>query len=230
MIHSVMGLDGTVLEGEVMISEFVSFYEQFLGGEHEQPSMPSYDLFSTRLDSEIASGKLPVKYLGVPLISSRLTSQNCIELLDRMDGRISSWNNKFLSYAGRLQLVRSVLSSMHIFWAAAFILPTYIAKEIESKLKNFLWGGKEDKKVIAKVAWKKVCLPKKEGGLGVRRVLDMNMALMVQWREGDNITDFTTSIAWDAIRVKEDHVDWAELVWPSPHYLCLLFKFIESPG
>ncbi|KAK1421730.1 hypothetical protein QVD17_24303 [Tagetes erecta] len=185
-----MGSDGTVLEGEVMISEFVSFYKHFLGGEHEQPSMPSDDLFSTRLDSEIASdfsglfpnnhkstvffchvpphvkngilnvlpfeeGKLPVKYLGVPLISSRLTSQNCSELLDRLDGRISSWNIKYLSFAGRLQLVRSVLSSMHIFWAAAFILPSYIAKEIESKLKKFLWGGKEDKKVIAKVAWKK---------------------------------------------------------------------------
>ncbi|KAK1406213.1 hypothetical protein QVD17_41502 [Tagetes erecta] len=64
---------------------------------------------------------------------------------------------------GRLQLVRSVLSSMHIFWAAAFLIPSYTAKEIEVKIRRFLWGAKQERKVNAKVAWKKVCLPKLEG-------------------------------------------------------------------
>ncbi|KAK1440847.1 hypothetical protein QVD17_06679 [Tagetes erecta] len=85
-----------------------------------------------------------------------------------MDKRLSSWDNKFLSFAGRLQLVRSVLSSMHIFWAVAFLIPSYTAKEIEVKLRRFLWGAKQERKVNAKVAWKKVCLPMLEGGLGIR--------------------------------------------------------------
>ncbi|KAK1434471.1 hypothetical protein QVD17_00214 [Tagetes erecta] len=85
-----------------------------------------------------------------------------------MDKRLSSWDNKFLSFAGRLQLVRSVLSSLHIFWAAAFLIPSYTAKEIEVKLRRFLWGAKQERKVNAKVTWKKVCLPMLEGGLGIR--------------------------------------------------------------
>ncbi|KAK1429868.1 hypothetical protein QVD17_12153 [Tagetes erecta] len=173
-IHSVLGVDGMVLEGDLMIHEFVNFYENFLGGEHDQPTLPSLDLFSKRLDEDMASsmngilsllpfdeGKFPVKYLGVPLISSRLNSQQCAVLTDRIESRISSWNNKYLSFAGRLQLISSVLSSMHVFWAAAFLLPVFTSKEIEVKLRRFLWGIKDDNKATAKVSWKKM-----EGGSG----------------------------------------------------------------
>ncbi|GJS24787.1 RNA-directed DNA polymerase, eukaryota, reverse transcriptase zinc-binding domain protein [Tanacetum coccineum] len=52
-------------------------------------------------------GRLPVKYLGVPLVSSRLVFRDCKELVDRICSRINDWKNKSLSAAGRLQLVRS---------------------------------------------------------------------------------------------------------------------------
>ena len=47
-------------------------------------------------------GSLPLKYLGVPLISSNLSSTNCKSLLDKLLARIKSWTNRFLSFAGRL--------------------------------------------------------------------------------------------------------------------------------
>ncbi|GKE02661.1 hypothetical protein Tco_1390644 [Tanacetum coccineum] len=58
-------------------------------------------------------GQLPVKYLGVPLISTRLIYKDCKELTDRIRSRIRDCKNKSLSAAGRLQLVRSVIGSMH---------------------------------------------------------------------------------------------------------------------
>jgi hypothetical protein len=54
-------------------------------------------------------GHLPVRYLGVPLISSRLSFAYCKALLDRIIGHIDSWLSKNLSYASRLQLLSSVL-------------------------------------------------------------------------------------------------------------------------
>ncbi|GKF80078.1 hypothetical protein Tco_0235646, partial [Tanacetum coccineum] len=69
-------------------------------------------------------GNLPVKYLGVPLVPSRLVYRDCAELMERVKRRICDWKNKFLSFAGRAQLVRSVLSSMHLYWASVFILPS----------------------------------------------------------------------------------------------------------
>ncbi|KAL0419002.1 UNVERIFIED_CONTAM: hypothetical protein Sradi_1313700 [Sesamum radiatum] len=58
-------------------------------------------------------GSLPVKYLGIPLTSSRLTIADCRPLIDKVDARLAGWNNQILSYAGRLQLIKSVLSTLH---------------------------------------------------------------------------------------------------------------------
>ncbi|KAL0294109.1 UNVERIFIED_CONTAM: hypothetical protein Sangu_3224900 [Sesamum angustifolium] len=46
-------------------------------------------------------GSLPVKYLGIPLTSSRLTIADCRPLIDKVDARLAGWNNQILSYAGR---------------------------------------------------------------------------------------------------------------------------------
>lgn len=54
-------------------------------------------------------GSFPVRYLGVPLISSKLSAANCRLLLDRIFGQMDSWTSKNLSFAGRLQLLFSVL-------------------------------------------------------------------------------------------------------------------------
>ncbi|GJX68842.1 putative reverse transcriptase domain, reverse transcriptase zinc-binding domain protein [Tanacetum coccineum] len=80
--------------------------------------------------------------------------------------------------AGRLQLIRSVLSSMHIYWASMFILPSRVLLDIEQIIRRFLWSHGSMKKGRAKVAWDVVCL-KDEGGLGVRRLDTFNKALMV---------------------------------------------------
>ncbi|GKA94546.1 hypothetical protein Tco_0816584 [Tanacetum coccineum] len=68
-------------------------------------------------------GDLPVKYLGVPLISSRLLNKDCKILVEKAKNRIKDWKNKSLSFAGRLQLCKSVISSMHVYWASFLIIP-----------------------------------------------------------------------------------------------------------
>ncbi|GKB44263.1 RNA-directed DNA polymerase, eukaryota, reverse transcriptase zinc-binding domain protein [Tanacetum coccineum] len=53
----------------------------------------------------------------------RLTSKDCKPLIEMIRKRIGDWRNKVLSFAGRLQLISSVLSSMQVYWASLFILP-----------------------------------------------------------------------------------------------------------
>ncbi|GJY34922.1 putative RNA-directed DNA polymerase [Tanacetum coccineum] len=150
--------------------------------------MDALDEFKLILPFE--EGRLPVKYLGVPLVSSRLVFRDCKELIEKVEGRINDWKNKSLSIAGRLQLVQSVIASMHVYWALVFILPSRILLEIEQLMRGFLWcqGGLSRGK--AKVSWEVVCLPKDEGGLGIRRLDLFNKALM------------TTHI-WKLLSVKE---------------------------
>lgn len=77
---------------------------------------------STQLGEAIAAstqfslGKLPFRYLGVPLSSKRLSVADCEVLVDKMTSRIKVWNAKSLSYAARLQLVNSVLMSISSYW------------------------------------------------------------------------------------------------------------------
>ncbi|GJR80252.1 putative RNA-directed DNA polymerase [Tanacetum coccineum] len=123
-------------------------------------------------------GRLPVKYLGVPLVPSRLVFKDCKELIDKVISRTNDWKNKSLSIAGRLQLIQSVISSMHVFWASVFILPSRVLLDIEQIMRGFLWCQGSIRKGKAKVAWEVVCLPKGEGGLGIRRLDLFNKALM----------------------------------------------------
>ncbi|GJV46442.1 putative RNA-directed DNA polymerase [Tanacetum coccineum] len=96
----------------------------------------------------------------------------------QLKSRVNDWRNKFLSLAGRLQLIRSILSSMHIYLASVFILLSRIVHDLEQLMRGFLWCQWEMKKGKAKVAWDSVCIPKHEGGLGIRRIEDFNIALM----------------------------------------------------
>ena len=83
-------------------------------------------------------GDLPVKYLGLPLITSRLSAADCKPLIDSINARIKSWIVRYLSFAGRLQLIQSVISSIQSFWSSLLILPKKVTKRVEQIIKNFL--------------------------------------------------------------------------------------------
>lgn len=51
---------------------------------------------------DIKTGALPVKYLGVPLISTRLRIYDCKILVKKFMMKIKCWTNRWLSYTGRV--------------------------------------------------------------------------------------------------------------------------------
>lgn len=130
------------------------------------------------------SGSLPVRYLGLPLLTKRMNAQDYNPLLSRIKSRISSWTARQLSFAGRLQLVGSVLYSITNFWMSAYRLPKAYIKEINSLCSAFLWSGPALSTHKAKIAWVDVCKPKNEGGLVLKNLLDANnvSCLKLIWR------------------------------------------------
>ncbi|KAL0455556.1 UNVERIFIED_CONTAM: hypothetical protein Slati_0894800 [Sesamum latifolium] len=58
-----------------------------------------------------------------------------------VDERLRGWSTLQLSYAARIQLLRSVVSSLNVYWAMAFILPKGVLREIEARMRKFLWQG-----------------------------------------------------------------------------------------
>ncbi|XP_074314186.1 uncharacterized protein LOC141649393 [Silene latifolia] len=113
-------------------------------------------------------GKLPFKYLGVPIKPSKLSIKSCQPLIDKVLEGIRMLGTKKLSYAGRLVLIKAVYKTLHSYWASLFIIPKAILVRIEAICRNFLWNGGTEYIRSPTVAWTKICTDQQKGGLGLR--------------------------------------------------------------
>ncbi|XP_074266683.1 uncharacterized protein LOC141589961 [Silene latifolia] len=126
--------------------------------------------------SGFIEGSIPLKYLGVPISAGKLAVKHYTVLIEKVIHRIRAFGAKKLSYAGRLILVNSVLTSLYSYWAAIFIIPKCVLRKIDSICRNYLWDGSSKYLRTPKVSWEKVCSPKSEGGLGITDSLSWNHA------------------------------------------------------
>ncbi|CAN1153049.1 LINE-1 retrotransposable element ORF2 protein [Linum perenne] len=125
--------------------------------------------------SGFLKGTLPFRYLGVPLTSGKLRKCDCKALIDSITARVTDWHARKLSYAGKCQLIDSVIGGKLQYWMTHFVLPSGVIKEVEQICNAFLWG-KAVGEGKAKVAWYLVALPKEEGGVGLRDMRSWNYA------------------------------------------------------
>lgn len=149
-------------------------------------------------------GRFPAKFLGVPLITSKLSLANCHPLLEMVKSKISSWTNRFLSYDGRLLLIKLVVFAIQSYWSAHFILLASVFKDLKSTMSRFLWKGPSMLKFGAKVVWSKIALPYSEGGLAIKQLEDWNKALILLqlWR----VVNPNSQFLW-ASWVRDNHLN-----------------------
>jgi hypothetical protein len=88
------------------------------------------------------TGTIPFVHLGLPIVGDDQKLSFWKPVVDRITARLSSWNNKFLSFGGRLVLLKYVLSSLPVYFLSFFKAPTSIISSIESIffLKIGGWG------------------------------------------------------------------------------------------
>jgi len=102
----------------------------------------------------------PFKYLGFWLKPTAYKKEDWNWLIAKIEGRISHWSHKWLSRAGRLTLIKSVLLAIPVYWAALTWIPKGIMEKIRRICSKFLWAGAKDSSVLPWVAWDKVARPK----------------------------------------------------------------------
>ncbi|CAJ2642053.1 unnamed protein product [Trifolium pratense] len=125
--------------------------------------------------------KIPFIYLGLPIGGDSRHLGFWKPMMDRLKNRLSGWKSRFLSFSGRLVLIKSVLTSLPVYALSFFKAPSGIISSIESLLIKFFWGGCEDFRKTAWVNWKTICLRREYGGLGVRQLREFNLALLGKW-------------------------------------------------
>ncbi|XP_042499700.1 uncharacterized protein LOC122077867 [Macadamia integrifolia] len=143
----------------------------------------------------IPTCSLPTRYLGVEIFKGGVKKDRMLPLIDKIKSRLQGWQGKLLSMAGRAELIWSVISGMPIHNFSTYWWPESVIKTVERWIRNFLWSGDiyTVKKITVK--WEEVCRPKEEGGLGIRRLRDVNCAVLSKlvWQmthEGSTFSSF----------------------------------------
>ncbi|KAL7616380.1 hypothetical protein Lser_V15G02077 [Lactuca serriola] len=101
-----------------------------------------------------APGKLPFKYLGLPVAENTSRVRSWQGIIDRYKKKLASWKLKMLSIGGRSMLLSSVLGSLGLYFMIMFLMSVQDL-------------------VIA---------PKDQGGVGIGSLECFNYALLQKWR------------------------------------------------
>ncbi|CAK8572589.1 unnamed protein product [Lathyrus sativus] len=130
--------------------------------------------------SGFQAGTLPFKYLGIPVSSKKLTINHFLPLVDKIVARIHHWSSKLLSYAGRIQLVKSIAAATVQYWMQCLPLPKAVIRKIDSICRSFIWTGKDSISRKCLVAWNRTCCPTTQGGLNLLNLQVWNKVLLLK--------------------------------------------------
>ena len=123
----------------------------------------------------------PFCYLGIPIGAKPSSNMVWEPLISKYESKLSKWAQKNISMAGKVTLINSVLNALPIYLLSFFKIPQKVAHRLVTLQRNFLWGGDKDYKKIPWVKWETICLPKEEGGLGIKEISKFNEALLGKW-------------------------------------------------
>jgi hypothetical protein len=123
---------------------------------------------------------LPFTYLGLPLGTTKPTVEDLSPLVGLVEKRLNA-SARFLGYGGRLEFVKSVLSTLPTFFMCSLKLQKTIINICNRAQRHFLWAMEEDSSSSnALAAWSMVCRPKCHGGLGILNLELQNKALLLK--------------------------------------------------
>lgn len=119
-------------------------------------------------------GKLPCKYLGLPLCLGLPKHQLWDPVVERKDKKFNSWKERYLSMGGLITLKKSV-SAILIYFCSRFRSSKSVLPWIEKIKRDFLWNDSIAKRIYHLVRWEMVCKP------GIRSIDKVNKALIGKW-------------------------------------------------
>lgn len=107
------------------------------------------------------------KYLGLPELFTRKKRDIFISIVDRIILRAASWSTRRLSGAGKLTMLKSVLSAIPNHAMSCFLLPVGLCSRIQYALTRFWWDTDLSTKKLYWISWDSLSQSKQTGGGGV---------------------------------------------------------------
>ncbi|KEH16957.1 hypothetical protein MTR_0061s0090 [Medicago truncatula] len=123
-------------------------------------------------------GKVLFVYLGLSIGGDPRRLIFWEPLLRSIKTRLSGFNSRFLSFGGRLVLLKSILTSLPVYALSFFKASLGIISSLDSIFTFFFCGGCEDHRKLSWVSWTTICSRREVGGLGVQRLREFNVELL----------------------------------------------------
>jgi hypothetical protein len=117
-------------------------------------------------------------HLGHPLIlpgKDRAAAYNFV--FDKFRSKLSTYKADKLSHDARLELIKSVFASILVYYMSNILFTKFFISKLTAIIRNFWWTGVGEETNATSLclrAWKDICTPKNEGGLGIRNLQAMN--------------------------------------------------------
>lgn len=118
-------------------------------------------------------GSFPFRYLGVPVSPHELLERDYAPMFTRISVYLSEWAKKNLSFAGRKELISSVIQGVEGFWLSVLPIPPGVIRKLIRLCRNFLWKS-------PRVRWSQLCASRDEGGIGMRDLIVWNRCFMLK--------------------------------------------------
>ncbi|XP_026443572.1 uncharacterized protein LOC113343651 [Papaver somniferum] len=122
----------------------------------------------------------PDKYLGIQPKPGIVRHIHVRQVVEKIMDKLAGWKGKLLSFQDRLVLIRSVIASYVIHSMDIYKWPASIIKQVERAIRNFLWSGDAEKHKYFTVLYDILCCSRREGGLGLKKLIDVNKAMLMK--------------------------------------------------
>ena len=101
-----------------------------------------------------------------------------MDIIGKLKAKIALWGGHWLTKAGKLILIKSILSTLPIYQSSLLLAPKNIMDQISKLLGDFLWrDGKQNQNRMHLVKWEIVKIHVLEGGLQIRDLGLSNLAM-----------------------------------------------------
>jgi len=126
-----------ILRGFEVISGLkINFYKSKLAG----INVLSHNMACYRKTLNCVQMSTPFKYLGLEVGGNPRRKKFWDPVVNNLKARLNVWKGRFLSMAGRICLIKSVLTAVPLYYLSLFRVLVAVCKSITRIQRAFLWG------------------------------------------------------------------------------------------
>ncbi|KAI0497299.1 hypothetical protein KFK09_020522 [Dendrobium nobile] len=150
-------------------------------------SISDHLLLAQEVFNKLRFSKASNGFLAIKVDMEQAYDSMCWATLERMLIELG-FPSRFISFAGKMVLVKSVFLSLPVFTMTHSLDPMSTLLEFDKICRDFIWNECDGKRGLHYLAWDHVCKPKEYGGWGVQSSVERRDAMRAKfaWKLIDN--------------------------------------------